>query len=380
MAWGLYIIADDSQPTIIVPQPTIELTDAEYRITEIQKEYEQAELNEDNNPIEQPMEQIKLPIIDDVPRETDFMQSTATVNRVTLHHTVVFDNDAYKVAVAISRNHEARWVNWYNSLRYNTIFSKDKFFNGIANPSWTDYGYMMYHVLIGYDWTIIRNRNFDSSARPTKSKAGNMHSIHIALVGNFMTHHPSSKQYEALNKLLVEIKKDYPNVVTVNGHGNVTPTACPWKNLDYAHINDEIFVKQKQVTISDPNYLWVFNITRYYSCAKDQTKYLSWEKNTWQDNYESCNKRQFNWDLDNIQPKHWARFTNKDAWIAVACPKEIKAWTKLRIEWYKHTVICRDVWSAIKNKRLDLYVGIWDRAIDNYNTFPSWNRKIRIVK
>ena len=110
IAWGLYIIADNTEPTIIIPPSQIQLSEAEKRILHLQQAYTQAEEMEEKFPIEEPMKQIKLPIIDDIPRETDFIQSPSTVNRITLHHTVVFDDDPYKVAIAISRNHEARWV------------------------------------------------------------------------------------------------------------------------------------------------------------------------------------------------------------------------------------------------------------------------------
>lgn len=382
LARGLFVIADE--PT---PLSQLDLSAAQARIEKLTLEYEQWEEDEDNN----------------TTIDSSWLFTNMDPNIIVLHHSVVFDWNTEYIATAISNAHKKRWMNWYTKYQYNDVYTPDEW-NRIANPSGTEYGYTMYHYVIWYDGTIINTRPLNATWWPTLNN--NSSSIHIVMVWNFETHNPSSKQYKALNWLLQTLSKSNPQINKVSWHWWLQweHTSCPWKNLKRDQIDDELFVKYdidkvlntikqpakknyisrpkglQQNVKSDPSYLWVFNITRYYSCTKDQTKYLSREVNTKQNNYTACNKRQFNWDIDNTQPKYWARFTNDDAWVAVACPPEIKAWTKLRIEWYDKIVICRDVWSAIKNKRLDMYAWLWDRAIENFHKFPAGNKKVRIVE
>ena len=278
---------------------------------------------------------------------------------IIIHHTATpFSNDYDKVLNAINNSHAKR----VHGLQP---------YNGINDSQ------ISYHYVIFPDWTVKKTRNENRIGRHTREN--NENTIWIVLVGNFQETEPTPEQYKALNDKIKDIQTRW-KISAVHWHGRFQweHTACPWKMFDYMKV-DQIR-KWSQPNIppknADKKYLWLYLLTKYYSCDKNQTKRLNWEKNTGQDNYQACNKRQFNWDLDNTMPKDGVRYTNKDAWIAVACSKDLY-WKTLIIE-NRWEVKCRDVGSAIWEWRIDVYVWIWDWAIDNYFKYPSWNRKIRL--
>lgn len=290
-----------------------------------------------------------------------------TPKRIVVHHsaTTTCDTDT------INRSHWTR-TNWYNT-----------------SSEWSD---VSYHYIIQSDWVSTQLREEWQVGWWTR--LNNIDSIHILFCWNFNETEPTTEQYKEWAKLISEIREAYWEL-PVFWHNQLEweATACPWKNFDYRMLSFYSWVTEKEEPeeIKEPkdkSLLWMFDITKYYSCDPNQTKYLQREVNTlkkklWREPtneelYNECNRRQFNWDTDNTQPKHWAKFTNNDAGIAVACPKTVPWWTKLKIEWYWE-VVCRDVWSAITEWRLDLYVGIGNWAVENFYKFPSGKRKVWIV-
>ena len=279
---------------------------------------------------------------------------------IIIHHSATpASNDYDKALTAINRSHAKR-VHWLQP----------------SNQLQDKYPDISYHYVIFPDGHIEQTRREIRVGWATREN--NDWVIHILLIGDFSKEKPTNEQYKALNDKISDIQTRY-SIWSITWHGQEDweHTTCPWPLFDYLRV-DQVKKRTEAAQPTDPNYLGTFHVTKYYSCDPAQTKRLSREKNTGQDNYEACNKRQFNGDIDNTQPKRWARFTNADAWLSVACPPGIKGWTKLRIEWYDPIVTCRDVWSAIKNKRLDLYVGIGDRAIENYTKFPAGSRRVWI--
>lgn len=289
--------------------------------------------------------------------------------RIIVHHSATPTCNTW----SINRAHLNR-TNGYNST-----------------ADWMD---ISYHYIVQPDWISTQLREEWQVGWGTR--LNNVDSIHILFCWNFNETEPTVEQYKEWAKLISEMREAYWEI-PVFWHNQLEweATACPWKNFDYRMLSFYSWVTEKEEPeeVKEPKeewLLWVFNITKYYSCDPNQTKYLQREVNTlksklWREPtneelYTECNRRQFNSDADNTQPKHWAKFSNADAGIAVACPKSVPWWTKLKIEWYDQTVVCRDVWSAITAWRLDLYVWIWDRAIDHYNNFPSGKAKVFIIK
>ncbi len=354
----------------------VDLDEVEKRIIATQVAYDKAE--SDSTP---------PPFTGDIDSCAAGTTNQSTIKRIVVHHTVV-SGDVNTIYQAISRSHEKRWRNGLSS--YN--ISDPDFMNKVKTPSWY---YTMYHRLIGSNWTITWDRQFDQVGRWSKNNCNNIETFHIALVWNFQIDKPTEAQYKTLNEVISIVRSKYWEDIPVFWHGQLEKeaTACPGKFFDYSKlvkipekvaepIEDEpqpkkVYVqKPKPAAWSDKKFLGTFSLTRYYSCDPNQTKWLPWEVNIWQDNYAACNKRQFNWDPDNTMPKDWVRYTNADAGIAVACPKEY--YGKTLIIENRWEVKCRDVWSAITAWRIDVYVWIWDRAIDNRNRFPTGSRKIRL--
>ena len=130
--------------------------------------------------------------------------------------------------------------------------------------------------------------------------------------------------------------------------------------------------KKPAKTSQKNTYLWVWRLSRYYSCDKNQTKWLPFEKHR---NYRACMNRQFLWDWDPRTTANGTYLTNeKHANKTVACPRKYM-WRTLVIEWYGEYV-CNDVWGAIKWHRLDVYAGIWDYAVENWSKVPTGHKKI----
>lgn len=229
----------------------------------------------------------------------------------------------------------------------------------VYNQSSGKYPNIDYHYVILKDGTIINTRPEDKVWRATKEH--NAWVIHIVLIGNFNNHTPSLSQYETLNKQISILKKKY-NIKFIGGHRDVWQTACPWKYFDFGMIGKTI------------KPLWVRKITQYYSPVPDQKTWLPFEK--W---YEDSYKRQFNWYWDTTMPADWVRYTDADWLKVVACPWKERLGKKLYIAGFGF-VTCRDTGGAIKGKRLDLYLGIWDNAVKRYNTLKGGMYDIYEIK
>lgn len=135
-------------------------------------------------------------------------------------------------------------------------------------------------------------------------------------------------------------------------------------------------VRKEHASPENWKYLWVFRLSRYYSCDRNQTKRLQFEPLS-QRNYRSCMNRQFAWDWDPRKTADGTYLTNEQhANKTVACPRKYM-WKTLIVEWYWEYK-CNDVGGAIKGARLDIYAGIWNYAVENWGKVPTGKKKIRI--
>lgn len=293
--------------------------------------------------------------------ESDSSLKQNTIKRIMVHHTVVqWDLDT--LHEAISRSHKKRWE---RGVDPHQIKLEDA-----VTPSGS---YMMYHRLIDTNGVSTGDRAFDQIGWWAKH---NNETFHIALIGNFEHSEPTQAQYDRLNEMIEYIRGQYWYDIPViwHGQGEWEATACPGKFFDYDKI---IPIKEPTIDVSSAKseqLLGTFLLSRYYSCTPDQTKYLAREINTNQDNYAACNRRQFAGDNDNTMPKDGVRYTNEDAGKAIACPPEL--YGKTLIIENRWEVRCRDVGWAIKWKRLDIYAGIGDWAVENFDKFPAGHRKV----
>lgn len=129
------------------------------------------------------------------------------------------------------------------------------------------------------------------------------------------------------------------------------------------HIAENPIVKlaKNRQMVFDPLWkdMWDRWISRYYS-------YQYWQENTsrdfidWERRKRTHEEERFincSWDCQITASGK--RYNEWDEWKYVACPPEYDFGTVFYIEWYWE-VECVDRWWAIKWKRLDLRVGIWD--------------------
>ena len=299
--------------------------------------------------------------------------------RIIVHHTATAQSTNIDVAYkAVWNYHMKRRLKWAKEYWVDIQ-------SFISGTNW-----MMYHRMIWKNWEVRWTKSFLQTGWGTK--CNNRNTIHLVLVWNFEIEKPTEEQYKELNNQIKEIRKEYWNI-PVFWHKEMykEATTCPWKNFDYSKIRKEFprnveekypphLVVPNQAIIPDWYKLyWQMHLTRYYSCDKNQTKWLSREKKSGQTNYNSCMKRQFNWDTDSTIDALWNKLSNEHAWKIAACPR--KKWTKqiaLIYNWKLFELKCNDVWWAIKWNRIDIYAGIWDYAIENRESFPTGKVQIYI--
>ncbi len=142
-----------------------------------------------------------------------------------------------------------------------------------------------------------------------------------------------------------------------------------WLTEEEQKIEDDI-IKQAEDKIKNTLewFVWVFNLTRYYSPVKWQKKYYMWVSREREIRMQCwCRKDWTCHEEDCLYPADWKLLTEKDVWVAYACPKAIPLWTKIRLEfdWWTVDWVCRDRWWAIKWMRLDNRCWYGDEWLEN---------------
>lgn len=109
------------------------------------------------------------------------------------------------------------------------------------------------------------------------------------------------------------------------------------------------------IKVPDREYIGVYYTTRYYAPMPWQDAYYSWS-------YDADYK--MNCGGDCLITANGHKLKNWDEYKVFACPKDLDIWTRLFIEgiWEGQ---CLDRWWSIKNKRLDVWVGIGDNGVLN---------------
>lgn len=113
--------------------------------------------------------------------------------------------------------------------------------------------------------------------------------------------------------------------------------------------------QMKTIPVVKSDYLWYYFTTRYYTPVRWQKKYYSWSYE--QDYSKNCMN-----DCFSTASGH--KLVSGDEYKIFACPKDFERGTKLNIEGVG-IGICEDRGWSIKNKRLDIWVGIGDEWIKN---------------
>lgn len=232
----------------------------------------------------------------------------------------------------------------------------------IQNRSWT---VIPTHYIVWSDWGFIKVNELDKVVWGTRNTDANWNGIHIEVVWNFNEQTPTQWQYDMVKQLIKWIEEKHPGI-QIKWHKDFANRTCPWKNFDF----NMIITKKEKSTNTN-----TFEVTRYYSPVKGQSKYYNW-KTYEQDVCTNC----WCWG-DCSYPANNIKLTNEQAGRVVACPQEYTLWTQFNIEWY-WWVTCVDRWSAIQMNRLDLWMWYGEEALNKINTLkrPAWTIKVLEIK
>jgi hypothetical protein len=212
-----------------------------------------------------------------------------------------------------------------------------------------------YHYIITKTWVVLKARMLDTPVGSTMNREANRLWVQIALIGNFNNFPPTKEQIIALKQLVKDIRaKKWELVIKL--HRDVGITACPGKLFEIEKYDLWQYKSKGNETI--------FSLSRYYSPMPNQKRYYN--NKTYQEDLT------MNTSWDPLITANWHKLVDWDRWKSVACDKKY-LWKKLFLEdvWI---VTCNDVWWAIKWNRIDMRCGMWDGALDNWNTCPTGQR------
>lgn len=196
----------------------------------------------------------------------------------------------------------------------------------------------------------------------------NWQSIHIEVVWTWTDTEHQAKlpkaQLDTLKDIIKDIQSKYPNA-TLTAHSLVDRNkwSC-WQAI------------LKTLT-EEPEHEWInISLSRYYSVQPNQTSYYGWR--TYEEDFA------INCSWDPMVTSDWHQLNDNEWWKVVACPKDIKLWTKLYIEWIWE-VTCHDRWWKIIKQwdtyRIDLWMWQWQAWLDRImnNKIRWWNYRWYII-
>lgn len=213
------------------------------------------------------------------------------------------------------------------------------------------------HYIVWCSWEFVKVNELDDIVWATLNTDANQNGIHIEIVGDFNSWVPTQQQYDMVNQLIQWILEKYPDM-EVKWHGDFQAKNCPGINFDWSKITTKKIEKIR------------FSLSRYYTVLPNQTRYYNWRT------YEEDFKVNCAGDCTITSDAH--KLTNEDRAKSVACPPEYPLGTQIYLDWVG-VVTCHDRGSAIKMQwdkvRLDMFCWLWDYALDNRWTCPTWERR-----
>jgi len=253
-----------------------------------------------------------------------------------IHHTAIADSVQKDI---VDKAHQRRFGtrSWYGS-------------------------YILYHVLIGTDGTVIYNRGLNERTGHTGSAEINSASIAIALAGNFNEGMPPRAQISAMKKVIGELQSVYQGTEVIP-HREASATQCPGTHLIE-------WIEKEYPSEKKPGKK--FLLSRYYTPVRGQERY-------YRDSYEADFK--VNCFGNCFSPADGgALLTDKDAYKVAACPKSYPFGTKLDIEGIG-IVVCRDRGGAITDDgdtvRIDIWAGSGMKGLNKIlTTAPPHNPRV----
>ena len=234
------------------------------------------------------------------------------------------------------------------------------------------------HYIVDANWTVLNSVPITEPAGWFSTKNWwltlddaiqlNRQSIHIEVVWTWTdTEHQaklSSKQDKALRELVTQLQKDYHNA-TLTAHSLIDKNkwTC-WQAV------------LKTLTEWDWHQWINISLSRYYSVQPNQTSYY-WGRTYEEDFAINCSG-------DPMVTSDWHKLNDNEWWKVVACPKDIKLWTKLYIEWIWE-VTCHDRWWKIIKQwdtyRIDMWMWQWQKWLDRImnNVIKWWQYRWYII-
>lgn len=243
------------------------------------------------------------------------------------------------------------------------------------------------HYIVDANWTVLNPVPITEPAGWFSTKNWgltlddaiklNWQSIHIEVVGTWTdTENPAQlpkAQEDALRNLVAELQAKYP-ASTVTAHSLIDRNKWSCWQAIVRTLAEEPKVEQT----TQPKSKWInISLSRYYSVMPNQTSYY------WGRTYEEDFK--INCSGDPMVTSDWHQLNDNEWWKVVACPKDIKLWTKLYIEWIWE-VTCHDRWWKIIKQwdtyRIDMWMWQWQAWLDRImnNAIRWWNYRWYVIK
>ena len=144
------------------------------------------------------------------------------IDKIVIHHSVTpRDLSLNKSISSFDRTHKAR-------------LHKEK------NSKWY---HIAYHFVIWWDGKYIATRGLGEIWYHASNLAINQTSVWICLTWNFDSDEPTSAQYNSLKKLINLLQSELGKL-TIHGHNEFSSKSCPWKNFNFAKLNEMLFYEK----------------------------------------------------------------------------------------------------------------------------------------
>lgn len=118
--------------------------------------------------------------------------------------------------------------NWRKGQRTSTKVAEVKRWH-VGGNGWSDIGY---HYLIDRDGTVAKGRPIERTGAHVKGR--NSNSIGVAMFGGHggtasdqFADHFTDDQLDALNRLIADLQKKFPEITQISGHNQYAAKACP---------------------------------------------------------------------------------------------------------------------------------------------------------
>ena len=217
-------------------------------------------------------------------------------------------------------------------------------------------GMVPYHYIIDKNGQTVRYNDLDLNVGSTLTDYVNKRAIQIALVGNFNIETPTDAQYKELNRVIAKLITMNPgHKIQIVGHRDIEANSCPGKNFDFGKVRNK-----KTIT---------FHLSRYYSPQPGQSKYYS-NKDYLSDVAMNCGLNKDGTPSDCSHTANGHLLTDLDRGTSVACDTQYFG-KKIFLEgiWI---VTCNDGGSAVKGNHLDIRCGYGEKALNGWNSCPTW--------